>query len=896
MTGSAWRASLRIARRDALRSKARSLLVIVMVGLPVAATTGLVALLATIDVDTREALPSVLGTTQAQVIPNGHTPLDQDAIGQSYQPRTSEPGHQADGSFDSGAAPASDADTVPWTPVQVQRLTGGRLLTVRTGSTAREDGRRTRPTPVREIDLTDPATSGMVDLLSGRVPRRMGEVDVSPALQRSGIAVGDALSLARGTVTVRVVGVARARFASDDPQLQAFPGTVLRPDSSSVVYLVDRSAPVTWRDVRALNDVGLVVVSRDVVEHPPSPSQVPASVREHAGGSDAQVRAVLAIAIVAIVVEVVLLAGPAFAVGVSRQRRQLALVAATGGDPRDVRRVVLAQGVVLGLGAAVLGVGVGLVGARLASGPLHRISDVGPFDIVVWQVLAAFLLGAGAALVAAWMPARQASRLDVVAVLAGRRGTVRSTRGLPVVGALLVVVGAGGAVVVGSRSGGEVYAAAGTVVVVLGMVALMPAVLGLVGRTAKHLPLPLRLAARDASRQRGRTAPAVAAVMGAVAGITAIAIGSSSDFAQARRDYEPAYAMGTTVVSAYGLDDASWRDLVRAVPQVLHGRHLVPAGVVSARYDDQGRQVTPGPGDLAIGLSGCAAPHRGDVSGEHPTCEVTNGFAKPSTIASPATVEALGESLTTAQSAALVDGRVLVGDRRMLRSDGTVQLYLTATDDQGRLSQVRTLRAAPAVLVDPGPSRSAVVMTAATAGRLGLPVLRDAGVIASAGAPLTPADDERLKEIVPVDDPDHAVYTERGFQETYAVQLIVLALAGLLTVLVGTLTATGLALAEARPDLATLAAVGARPRTRRTMAAVQALLIGLLGALTGVLVGFVPGWAVSRPLTMNGPDSPAVFDVPWLLLGGIGIGVPLLAALGALAMTRSRLPMTRRLG
>ena len=42
--------------------------------------------------------------------------------------------------------------------------------------------------------------------------------------------------------------------------------------------------------------------------------------------------------------------------------------------------------------------------------------------------------------------------------------------------------------------------------------------------------------------------------------------------------------------------------------------------------------------------------------------------------------------------------------------------------------------------------------------------------------------------------------------------------AGRALVLVATLTATGLALTDARPDFATLAAVGAAPRTRRLMA------------------------------------------------------------------------------
>src|SRR6202008_2822857 len=57
--------------------------------------------------------------------------------------------------------------------------------------------------------------------------------------------------------------------------------------------------------------------------------------------------------------EVVLLAGAAFAVGARRQMRELGLVAATGGSTRHVRRVVLAQGLVLGVAGAAIGVAVG---------------------------------------------------------------------------------------------------------------------------------------------------------------------------------------------------------------------------------------------------------------------------------------------------------------------------------------------------------------------------------------------------------------------------------------------------------------------------------------------------------------------------------------------------------
>lgn len=44
------------------------------------------------------------------------------------------------------------------------------------------------------------------------------------------------------------------------------------------------------------------------------------------------------------ILEIVLLAGTAFAVGARRQTRELGLVMAAGGTPRDVRRIVLMQG------------------------------------------------------------------------------------------------------------------------------------------------------------------------------------------------------------------------------------------------------------------------------------------------------------------------------------------------------------------------------------------------------------------------------------------------------------------------------------------------------------------------------------------------------------------------
>jgi len=148
------------------------------------------------------------------------------------------------------------------------------------------------------------------------------------------------------------------------------------------------------------------------------------------------------------------------------------------------------------------------------------------------------------------------------------------------------------------------------------------------------------------------------------------------------------------------------------------------------------------------------------------------------------------------------------------------------------------------------------------------------------------------------------MYVERGYQdddETLIVQLVLGAL-GAVLMLGGTLTATFLSLSDARPDLATLSAVGASPRTRRAVAASYALVIALVGAVLGVGVGLIPGIAVTYPLTgaewvqdMD-PSLPDHFlAVPWLLIGSLVVGLPVITAILVGLFTRSRLPMVARI-
>ena len=153
--------------------------------------------------------------------------------------------------------------------------------------------------------------------------------------------------------------------------------------------------------------------------------------------------AVVVLIVMMALLEVVLLAGPAFAVTARRQARTLALIAAGGGTPRQARRVVLAPGWCSARVAAVLGVLLGIV-AGWALMPLLQHYDgtrFGPFDVPWLHLVGIAAFGLLSALLAAVVPAWIASRQDVVAVLAGRRGDRRPSLRSPVLGVVLLGVG-----------------------------------------------------------------------------------------------------------------------------------------------------------------------------------------------------------------------------------------------------------------------------------------------------------------------------------------------------------------------------------------------------------------------------------------------------------------------
>ena len=392
-------------------------------------------------------------------------------------------------------------------------------------------------------DWSSPLPAGLARLVDGRYPTAPDEVAVNQAMRDRGAVEGETLTLEDGT-ELTVTGTAEDGTSRSWPSLVAAPGSVIADSSSaqtpdSAMYLLDAGA-VTWDDVVALNELGATVASRDVLLNPPPDSVYTGRYADlnHMSSSndDATVMAIVALIVTMVLLEVVLLAGPAFAVGARRQSRTMALMSASGGTPKQSRRLVLASAVVLGGLAAVAGAVLGVL-VGLAILPLiqrYSGSWLGPIEIPWLHIVGIVAFGLLSAFLAAMVPAHLASKQDVVAVLAGRRGDSAPSRRTPILGVL--VLGAGIALAafgsVANGSAGSLLIAVAAIVCVLGMLLLVPLVVALVSKASTRLPLALRFAARDANRHRTRTVPAVAAVAATVAGVVALGIATTSDRAE----------------------------------------------------------------------------------------------------------------------------------------------------------------------------------------------------------------------------------------------------------------------------------------------------------------------------------------------------------------------------
>jgi putative ABC transport system permease protein len=223
-----------------------------------------------------------------------------------------------------------------------------------------------------------------------------------------------------------------------------------------------------------------------------------------------------------------------FLMNVAERRRQLALLRTIGATRRQISRLLIGESLTMGAIGTVLGIAVGLGGARLLTKALDRLlmTSMPSMNVTSLPFLLAVVFGMGISLLGVWVPARRAGRLSP---LEGIDGVVRedvrpSPHRLSLRG---VFLSATSGAVIGACIFGwfpmEVGILAG-VFLLIGFVLVIPAMLdgllGLIdGASSFGTPVELRLAHRQIPRHHTRSVLTIGVLF--VAASTGVAIASS---------------------------------------------------------------------------------------------------------------------------------------------------------------------------------------------------------------------------------------------------------------------------------------------------------------------------------------------------------------------------------
>ncbi|MBO0917794.1 FtsX-like permease family protein [Streptomyces laculatispora] len=941
-----WRAALRIARRDALRAKGRSALVVAMIAIPVLGVTALDVTYRSVEPTTAEKLTAEMGSADALFSDPGSGPMDQSVTGDNY-------GNVSD------TPPSEDA---PPLDLRTAFPQGARGISSQSVPASVTTGYGIADVDILEFRTSDRMARGKLDLVDGSFPKGTGDMVATESfLKSAGLHVGSHITVRGPEQKYTITGAVEQPDNLKVKALYADPGAViapwrtvaahdkkvLPPNASPLTWLVTANSGkgVTWPDVMAANKKGALVVSRQVVLDPPPDSEVPlirTLGRSPTVGTSGELSAALITVVAMAVLEIVLLAGPAFAVGARRSRRQLGLVGTCGGDRRHVRAVVLSGGLVLGGAGAVVGVVTGLV-LTMVFRPLiedqagHRF---GSLALHPKELLAIAVIGLVTGLLAAFAPAIVASRQSVLESLTGHRGVRRSSRVLPIVGACALALGIAIAVL-GGTTGSSGKVAAGSVIAELGLLGCIPVIVGMLGRLGRGLPLSPRMALRDAARNRGRTAPAVAAVMAAVAGSVAIATYMSSSTAEWDYEYTPMLSEKAVVLSTMDAKATERLPLARAAVE----RNMSPTG----RPAEISRVWAGSDCNIYYEENGCGSLELVKPTGKGHDCPLNSKGAK-----------ALAERLTAEEHRSMMhspacmdeqysmntfgsDGsNIVVGDATLLRTyvklddpaaaralDAGVPVLLNqAFAKDGEVTVKAVHRYSPKDKKNradhPGPAKRTtdrmkvyvaaakyaetpgirMIMPEKTAQRIGLHTAVYGSVYA---VPHRPSDADTQRTEAAIAQAGGGVYVQSGDGSSGRdnIMLLVLTLfAGVVTLGAAAIT-TGLSKADAEADLTTLSAVGAPPGVRRTLSGFQCLVVALTGVLLGTAAGLVPAVALRlidlrnamRAMRLDPMESaytPIV--LPWATIGLLAVVVPLLAGVLAAVFTRSRLALSRRAG
>lgn len=544
------RASARIARRSAMRHRKRTILIVVLIAIPVAAAIVVAGINRANKIDPDRFASRQFGTADVRVTMSG-----------------------------------AKSDLEDWVAAQIgdepsATFTKFRILGVDYGAGVE----------LYDTDLTHSLTQGLFVLVDGTAPTLSNQVVLSVSSAASLQAeVGDTIEMAFGPVSSRpytltgmvqdpfsvrrrlaivtpegmdivvarigptaetqaaavprttwLVGGVGSGFASqvadawERDRKESWPPPAVDPRprelaslSDEIYYSLDAAAIGDLVDLapgldgEALHDAAqqrvkeYVVLSNTWIDVESRDERLRSLARNDSvfGGPPAIGATVAAL----LLVEVALVAGAAYATGARRRLRELGLLGSNGATQAHIRMIVIGEGVAAGLLGAALGAAMAGVVLVIGRGFMQMLVDqlIIGVPITVVDILVPAFVGVLAATTAAWIPARTAASVPPVVALQGRMPQTPPRRwiapaglGLVGFGMLLVIVAK-----VAFGQGAAIQAGLGVIFMIGGVALLTGPMVSVIGGIADRFRATSRLVLRDAARQRTRASVAMSAVM-----------------------------------------------------------------------------------------------------------------------------------------------------------------------------------------------------------------------------------------------------------------------------------------------------------------------------------------------------------------------------------------------
>ena len=536
-----------------------------------------------------------------------------------------------------------------------------------------------------------------------------------------------------------------------------------------------------------------------------------------------------------------------FSITVAQRTHEFALLRALGGSGKQIMSSVFIEALVVGVVASAIGLGAGILIALGLQALLIAFGIELPstdFQLLPRTVIVSMTVGVIVTVISSVMPARRAARTSPMAAFrAGSPQAYRPSRRRIITGALVTLAGMVALLVGLFGDPGQPAAVVGfgAAIIFFGVTALTPVFAGPLARAlgtpaARLFQVPGRLARQNAARNPKRTSATASALMIGLALVSFVGIFGASATASVKKIF-----------------DESMRADFSIQPSSFAGFSISPDLVDQLEAQDE--------------LGTVAAFRLGEIRRGGRSDFVVG--VNPEALDEVADIEVLEGDLP-----ALDDGGVflhsdLAEDLELSPGD-SITLEFAATGEQDLMVQ--------GIFDNKSLIGSNYVISAETYGE-NFSEATVTNILVGGGGAISPDQARAAIDSVAASFPNVEVQDRTEAQDDAAAEIdtflnLIRALLGLALViaLLGITNTLALSVFERTRELGLLRAVGMSRRQTRKMIRWEAVIISVIGALVGMVIGIFFGWALVQALESEGITE---FAIPggelllYLVLAGL---------------------------